>query len=137
MFCILPVVRDIAEGNIVYASARSLAIFVIEADLQVDELTLAEILDTDILEQDIPHEDVVSAIDGHTSLIINLFFAMVKNVDVFVNKILDDFIPGYVTVEPDHYRMCHIGPEGGVLHCDIAASALVPKPCCIDSGAIV
>lgn len=124
------VVDHILEQHILHACAGGLAIFLVEEDADVEQLALAEILDADIVECYVLDQIVVATVDGEATLIIDLLLLMVEDVDVAVHEVLDGVGRsigaklGGTAVETYHDGVGHVGPQGGVLHGDVPASAV-------------
>ncbi len=76
-------------------------------------------------------------------MIVDLFFLVVKDIDIAVcdggdgigRSVGADF--SRTAVQTDHDGMSHIGPECGIFHRDVAASADKSLACGIDGGAVV
>ena len=75
---------DVAEDYVFNAASRSSAILLIVTDLHLQETTLMNLLDTDVLECDIAHQVVVAAINGHATLVIDLWFAVTQDIYILI-----------------------------------------------------
>ena len=100
-------------------------------------MSFTEILHADIFKTDIADQIVVSGIDGHAPLVIQLLLPMVQNVDIDVIQILKHFRILRVTMDAYEYGMGHICPKRGVLHRDMLAAPLEPQTCAVHRRAIV
>ena len=90
---------------------RSLAILLVIKYTQIHQLSLPEILDTDILKPHIPDQIIITCIDSQAALIIHLHFPMIQNINVPVSQILHHFISFHISMQPDKNRMRHICPQ--------------------------
>lgn len=78
------VVTDIAESNIFNETAGSGAVFLIPCGTDIKELTIADLLNTDVLEKHVAHHIQVAAAYCHAALIVYLILVLLKNVDITI-----------------------------------------------------
>ena len=57
-------IGDIAQGDVLDATARSGAILLVEANSHVDNHALADVVDMEVLEGNALHQDVVAIVDA-------------------------------------------------------------------------
>lgn len=81
------IVCYILEEDIVDTCAGGGAVFLVEEYAYVEQLPLAEILDTYVVEGYVAHHIVVAAAYAEASLIVDLLFGMVEYVDVAVGYV--------------------------------------------------
>lgn len=81
------IVGHIPEGDILDATARSKTVFPIVEYPYVHKLSLAEILNPDILEKAVSDKVVIPCIYGYTALIINLFLFVIQDIYITVGSI--------------------------------------------------
>ena len=104
---------------------------------------MAYVLDSYVVEFYVAHDVVVSAHDGEASLTVELEFAVVDDVDVAVAQAADgvgrsfDAEFGGASVQADVHGVGHVGPQCGVFHHYVAASAVESFAGCIDGMAVV
>ena len=135
-------VPDIAEGDVFHAKPRGLAVFLVPTHLHVQETSLTEAFDTDIVEKDVANKVIVACVDGQAALVVHLRFALAEDIEILVSKVLDGITTLRVrsccgSVQPDKDGMCHIGPERGVTHVDVACRAFETFTGGIDCGTVI
>ena len=123
------VICDVFEENAGYRLARGRTIFLVEENADVDQLPLTEVFNAYVVESDVAHYIVVAAAYTEATLIVELLFLLVEDVDVAVYDICycirGGVRPDFCcrAMKTDHDRMGHIGPKSRVFHRDIAATA--------------
>ena len=65
-------IGDIAQGDVLNATARSGAILLVEANSHVDNHALSDVVDMEVLEGNALHQDVVAIVDADAALIVFL-----------------------------------------------------------------
>ncbi len=78
-------ITDISDSDVSDTSTWCGAVFVVVTYSQAEQTTCADVLNTNILEQYIMDEVMVSTVDGKTTLIIGLHFVLAQNVDVAID----------------------------------------------------
>ena len=73
---ILARVGDVAKSDVFDTSAWCRTIFLVEADADVEEHSLADVVDVEVLEGDAFYQDVVAIVDADAALIVNLVLGM-------------------------------------------------------------
>lgn len=121
-FTALADIGNVLEKDILDTTARSGTILLVVENAKVEELTTAKILDADILKTDSTHQVVVSHIDGETSLIVNLYLAMIQNIYILIDQILYHLVSRRVSVQPNHDGMCNVGPQYCPSHENVTAT---------------
>ena len=134
---LLAIVADVAEGNVFDTTTGSRAVLVVVAHSHLEQRTLVYVLDAYVVEEYVFDVVVVSAVDGHATLVIDLRFALADDVDVLVHESHDAVGLLGVAVYADEDGVCHIGPEGGVAHAYIVHRTLEPLAGGIGGGAVV
>lgn len=131
------IIADIAEGDVLYTTSRSGAVFVVPTHFHLCDATLLYLLYTDIVEGDVANQVIIAAIDGQTTLIVYLWFGLSEDVEVLVAQVLNSVAAFRIAVQTYHYGMRNVGPKRGVAHghiADIAIETLAGGVCC---GAVV
>ena len=65
-------VGDVAQGDVLDATAWSRTVLLVEAYAHVEEHSLADIVDAEVLEGDALYQDVVAIVDADAALIVYL-----------------------------------------------------------------
>ena len=73
---LLAIVADVAEGNVFDTTTGSRAVLVVVAHSDLKQRSLVYVLDAYVLEEYIFDVVVVSTINGHATLVIDLWFAL-------------------------------------------------------------
>ena len=73
---ILARVGDVAQGDVFDTSAWCRTIFLVEADADVEEHSLADVVDVEVLEGDAFYQDVVAIVDSDATLVVYLVLGM-------------------------------------------------------------
>lgn len=89
-FRILSRIRNVFEQDILNASAGCLAIFFVEEDTEIDQLSLSEVFYPDIFKAYVPYQVVVSGVDGKTALIIQLLFFMIQYIYIDIIQVFQN-----------------------------------------------
>lgn len=82
------IVSNILNKHILNTSAGRDTILRIETDSEIHKLSVTKIFNPNILERNITHQCIVAWIYSQTSLIINLVFCLIKNVDIPKSDVL-------------------------------------------------
>ena len=73
---ILARVGDVAKSDVFDTSAWCRTIFLVEADADVEEHSLADVVDVEVLEGDAFYQDVVAIVDADATLVVYLVLGM-------------------------------------------------------------
>ena len=136
-FGVAALIGDVAEEYILDAPSGSGTILFVVEDTDIDKLSLAEILHPDVLKTDVTDEVVVAGIDGEATLIIQLLFLVVQDVDIHVTQIFNRIPMIRIPMDAYHDGVYHICPQRGVLHGDVLAAAFITHSGGIDGRAVV
>src|SRR5690554_394263 len=74
---VIAIITYIPEMNILDSHARGFAILLVIKDANINELSLSEIFNPDVLEEHVADNIIITAIDGKATLVIELCFFMV------------------------------------------------------------
>ena len=69
-------VGDVAQGDVLDATAWGRTVLLVEAYAHVEEHTLADIVDAEVLEGNALYQDVVAIVDADAALIVYLVLGM-------------------------------------------------------------
>ena len=62
----------VAKGDVADAAARCMAVFLVVAHAEVEEIAKADVLDADVAERESVDKNVVAVVDGDATLIVDL-----------------------------------------------------------------
>ena len=110
------VVADVAEGNVFYTLAWCGAVFLVVANLYLQNASLMDVLYSDVVEHHILNIIVVTTVYRHATLIVNLRLTLTKYVDIFVSQSNDAIANLGIAMDADEYWMGNICPKGGIPH---------------------
>ena len=130
-------IGDIAEGDVLDASAWGRTVLLVEANAHVEEHSLADVFDAEILESNALYQDVVAIVDADAPLIVYLVLGMLQDVDVIVEHVGDVFVLRSLAVQAYHDRMSYVCPHDEVLDGDVLATAMIVLAGAIDGGTVV
>ena len=130
-------VGDVAQGDILDASAWGRTVLLVEAYAHVEEHSLADVFDAEVLEGDALYQDVVAIVDADAALIVYLVLGMLQDVDVIVEHVGDVFVLWSLAVQAYHDRMSHVCPHHEILDGDVPATAVIVLAGTVDGGAVV
>ena len=113
---LLAMVADVAEGNVFYTLAWCGAVFLVVANLYLQNASLMDVLYSDVVEHHILNIIVVTTVYRHATLIVNLRLTLTKYVDIFVSQSNDAIANLGIAMDADEYWMGNICPKGGIPH---------------------
>ena len=130
-------VGDIAEGDVLDATAWSRTVLLVEAYAHVEEHSLADVVDAEVLEGDALYQDVVAIVDADAALIVYLVLGMLQDVNVIIEHVGDVFVFWSLAVQAYHDRMSHVCPHYEILDGDVPATAVIFLAGAVDGRAVV
>ena len=144
----LTVIADVAEGDVLNAETRSLAVFLVPGNLHLQDTALWFFVsrggefDADVIKCHVAHKVVVTTIDGETALIVYLLFALTEDVDILIKKVFHGIAQFGIgscrsTMQSDEDGMNHICPKGGIAHTHIARRTAEALACSIGSSTVI
>ena len=125
-------IGDIAEGDVLDATAWGRTVLLVEAYAHVEEHTLADIVDAEVLESNALYQDVVAIVDADAALIVYLVLGMLQDIDVIIEHVGDVLVLWSLAVQAYHDRMSHVCPHDEVLDGDVLATAMIVLAGAID-----
>ena len=131
------IVSNILNKHILNTSAGRDTILRIETDSEIHKLSVTKIFNPNILERNITHQCIVAWIYSQTSLIINLFFCLIKNVDIPKSDVLHRIHAVRISMSSDIDWMSHISPKCRIFHQYIIASPFKSLRRSINCGTVI
>lgn len=130
-------IGDVAQGDVANAATGRMAVLLVVAHAEVEEIAQADILDANVAEGDAVDEDIVAVVDGYAALIVYLPLVLLEDVDVVVDHVSDGLVLLDVAVESNHDGVGHVSPVYGVVYTDVAAAAMIVLSRAVDGGAVI
>ena len=130
-------IGDIAEGDVFDATAWCRTVLLVEAYAHVEEHTLADIVDAEVLEGNALYQDVVAIVDADAALIVYLVLGMLQDIDVIIEYVGDVLVLWSLAVQAYNDRMRHVCPHDEVLDGNVLATAMIVLAGAVDGGAVV
>ena len=130
-------ISDVAKRDVLDASAWGGAILLVEANSNIEEHALADVLYVEVLEGDVLYQDVVAIIDADAPLVVYLVLGMFQDVDSIIDHVGDFLILWGFAMKTDHDRVSNVCPIHTVLDGDVLATAMIVLAGAIDGGAVV
>lgn len=130
-------VGDVAQGDILDASAWGRTVLLVEANTHVEEHSLADVFDAEVLEGDALYQDVVAIVDADAALIVYLVLGMLQDIDVVIEHVGDVLVLWSLAVQAYHDRMSHVCPHDEILDGNVPATAMIVLAGAVDGRAVV
>ena len=130
-------VGDVAQGDVLDATARGRTVLLVETYAHVEEHTLADMVDAEVLEGNALYQDVVAIVDADAALIVYLIFCVLQDVDVIIEHVGDVLVLWSLAVQAYHDRMSHVCPHHEVLDGNVPATAVIVLAGAVDGGTVV
>lgn len=130
-------IGDVAQGNILDASAWGRTVLLVEAYTHVEEHSLADVFDAEVLEGDALYQDVVAIVDADAALIVYLVLGMLQDVDVIIEHIADFLVLRRLAVQTYHDGVSYVCPHHEILDGDVPATAMIVLAGAVDGRAVV
>ena len=130
-------VGDVAQGDILDASAWGRTVLLVEAYTHIEEHALADVVDVEVLEGNALYQDVVAIVDADAALIVYLVFGVLQDVDVIIEHIADFLVLRRLAVQTYHDRVSYVCPHHEILDGDVPATAMIVLAGAVDGRAVV
>lgn len=91
--CTNAIIVDMTECDIFDSSSRCFVVFGIEKNVQIEQTAFLEVVNPKYDQSHMAHDILVSAIDGHASLIIAVVLIMFQYIDITDMYISQEFLP--------------------------------------------
>ncbi len=109
-------ITDVAECDILDATARCIAVLLIPTDSQIHQHAIRQTFYSDVLERQAFHQDVVTVIDADATLIVYLVLWVFKYINIIVKHILYRLVLLYVPMQSYHDGMGNVGPVDSIMY---------------------